>query len=179
MNYVAFIRGINVGGHKKVAMRDLCLLLENHGLEQVKTILQTGNIIFSVEHGVPEALLEEQIASAIYQQLQLEVTVFVRQKEFLEQTMHNNPFSEMAIANPSHLLVMLLAKNPAPSALEDLIKSIQGREQITTGSQCLYLTYPDGIGRSKLTHHLIEKKLGIQGTARNWTTIAKIHASMT
>ncbi|MCW8397560.1 DUF1697 domain-containing protein [Legionella sp. PATHC038] len=178
MNYVALLRGINVGGHKKIAMRDLCLLFETLGFKQVKSILQTGNIVFEATPHVSETHLEKQISSAIDQHLQLETTVLVRPKESLVEMIRCNPFSEMAISDPSHLLVMFLDKNPSSPALEALIKSIQGREQIICGHQCLYLAYPDGIGRSKLTHHVIEKKLGVQGTARNWTTLVKINASM-
>lgn len=178
MKYVALLRGINVGGHKKIAMRDLCLLFETLGFKQVKSILQSGNIVFEATPHVSETQLEQQIASAIDQQLQLDIAVLVRRKESLVEIIRNNPFSALAISDPSHLLVMVVDKNPSSPALEALIKSIQGREQIIGGHQCLYLAYPDGIGRSKLTHQLIEKKLGLQGTARNWTTLARIHASM-
>ncbi|MCW8409583.1 DUF1697 domain-containing protein [Legionella sp. PATHC035] len=178
MSYVALLRGINVGGHKKIAMRDLCLLFETLGFKQVKSILQTGNIVFEATSHMSETHLEKQIGSAIEHQLQLETAVLVRRKESLVEIIRNNPFSEMAVSDPSHLLVLFVDANPSSSALEALIKSIQGREQIIGGHQCLYLAYPDGIGRSKLTHQLIEKKLGLQGTARNWTTLAKIKASM-
>jgi uncharacterized protein (DUF1697 family) len=89
-----------------------------------------------------------------------------------------NPFPNEAKADPSHLLLMPLKAKVEKSALTELVKSISGRERVKLGGQALYLVYPDGIGESKLTAALIEKKIGVVGTARNWNTANKIAAAL-
>jgi uncharacterized protein (DUF1697 family) len=87
-----------------------------------------------------------------------------------------NPFPEMAARDPSHFLVMFLKRAPAAAAIEALQAAVPGREVIRADGRHAYVTYPDGMGRSRLTTNLIESKLGTRGTGRNWNTVLKLAA---
>jgi uncharacterized protein (DUF1697 family) len=85
-----------------------------------------------------------------------------------------NPFPAEAERDPAHLTVVFLKDAPKAKAVEALAAAIRGREVIQADGRHLYAYYPDGVGRSKLTHALIESKLGTRGTARNWNTVLKL-----
>jgi uncharacterized protein (DUF1697 family) len=171
----ALLRGINVGGRNLVAMSELRNLASDLGFTDVTTVLQSGNLIFQAERksGLAlERLLEKETA----QRLGVAADYLVRNASELEAIIDRNPFRKEAEDDPSHLLVMFLKAAPAMDELEALRSSIQGPEYLHCEGKQLYLVYPAGIGRSKLTGTLIEQKLGRRGTARNWNTILKVFA---
>jgi uncharacterized protein (DUF1697 family) len=100
----------------------------------------------------------------------------VRTAEEWKRIVANNPFAREAKEDPGHLLVMCLRDAPPPDAVEDLRSAIKGRERVEVRGRDAYFVYPDGVGRSKLTNALIEKKLATRGTARNWNTVTKLLA---
>ena len=87
-----------------------------------------------------------------------------------------NPFPKEAKTDPSHLVMMTLREAPSRAALAELQAAIKGSEQVRANGREAYFTYPDGIGNSKLTITIIERKLGTRGTARNWNTVLKLGA---
>ena len=89
------------------------------------------------------------------------------------------PFPDEAKSDPGHLLVIFLKGSVTAKAVQALQEAVKGREVIRPGGRELYITYPDGIGRSKLTGALIERKLGARGTGRNWNTVMKLQALLT
>lgn len=167
--YIALLRGINVGGNKKVAMSDLRDLAARLGFEDPKTLLQSGNLVIRGK---------KQATSAIEKLFRpkLDCEVFVRTAEEWKTIVANNPFTKEAKDDPGYLHVMCLRGAPDMSAVDSLRAAIVGREVVEVREREAYLVYPDGAGRSKLTHGLIEKKLGVQGTARNWNTTLKLLA---
>ena len=166
---IALLRAVNVGGRGKVAMADLRRLFADLGYENVRTVLQTGNVIFDVKAGT-EAKLEK----ALEDQLGLKTDVILRSSKEWEAIIAANPCPDAAKASPNHLVLMPLKVRPAQGALEALRAAIMGRETVELDGSQLYITYPDGIGRSKLTLALIERTLGTRGTGRNWNTVLKI-----
>ena len=158
--HVALLRGINVGGHKMLSMAALRETLEGAGYKDVKTLLQSGNVVFTAKKKVSEAALEKLAGT----------DVIVRSAAEVQSVIDANPFPAEAKKDPGHLLVMFL-KEPASVKLE-----WPGPERIHTNGRELYLYYPNGAGRSKLTGAWIEKKLGTRGSARNWNTVGKIQA---
>jgi len=160
---IALLRGINVGGNKMIAMSDLRDLATRLGLRDARTLLQSGNLVF--HSGKPpaqlEKLLEREIAMA--------VDVFVRTAEEWRAAVARNPFAEEAKRDPGHLLLMALKDAADAGTLV-----IPGREVARGSGREIYLYYPDGQGKSKLTNAVIEKKLGTRGTARNWNTVMKL-----
>src|SRR5262249_28575506 len=119
-----------------------------------------------------ERLLEVETAS----RLGVSVDYLVRTAEEWETMVARNPFAAEAERDPSHLLVMFLKAAPRAADLEALQAAIAGPELLRSDGKHLYIVYPEGIGRSKLTNSLIERKLSLRGTARNWNTILKLAA---
>jgi uncharacterized protein (DUF1697 family) len=172
-SYIALLRAINVGGRGKVAMSDLRELFEGLGFEDVRSLLQTGNVVF--EGGARkatalEALLERE-ASA---QLGLRTDFLLRTAAEWKGIVAGNPFPDEAKSDPGHLVVIFLKNAPKPADVRELQASITGPEVIRAKGRQLYVTYPDGIGRSKLTNARMDKALGTRGTGRNWSTVIKI-----
>ncbi|HTK78039.1 MAG TPA: DUF1697 domain-containing protein [Gemmataceae bacterium] len=172
---VALLRGINVGGHNKVAMSDLRELCEGLGLADVKTVLQSGNLVFHCDRQ-DDATLESLLEAETAKRLGVSADYIVRGGDELARVVARNPFPKEAKNDPSHLLVMFLKAAPRAHVVETLRAGIKGRETIATDGKQLYIVYPDGIGRSKLTGTLIERILETKGTARNWNTILKLLA---
>jgi len=175
---VALLRGINVGGHNKIAMSDLRHLFEALKFSAVKSLLQSGNVVFDSER-LKGAALENLLEVETAKRLGASVDYLVRSAKELRAIIANNPFEGEARRDPSHLLVVFLKTAPKPTEVSALQAGIQGPEIIRAEGKQLYAVYPAGIGRSKLTNTLIEKKLATRGTARNWNTILKLAAMVT
>jgi uncharacterized protein (DUF1697 family) len=175
--HVALLRGINVGGRKMVAMSELRALLGQQGFSEVRTLLQSGNVVFQSDKlrgPALERLLEDQIEKRFEQP----VTCLVRTSSEWKGIIAGNPFPKEAEADPGHLLVMCLKKAPKEQDVESLRQGIKGPETLCAKGKELFIVYPAGVGTSKLTHGLIERKLGTNGTARNWNTVLKLAALM-
>lgn len=171
--HIALLRGINVGGNKMIAMADLRDLLGKLGFTDARSLLQSGNLVFRSDRRTP-AQLEALLEAETEKRLGVQADVFVRTAAELAEVVARNPFAEEAKRDPSHLLVMFLRDAPEAKAVAALNAAILGREAVRVIGRHAYATYPDGIGRSKLTNAVIEKKLGTRGTARNWNTVMKL-----
>lgn len=172
---IALLRGINVVGRNMVAMADLRDCLHSLGFSQVRTLLQSGNAVFHCARPAGaklEAILEKESKK----RFDIPVGCLVRTLEEWEAAISNNPFPKEAASDPSHLLVMFLKEVPKAEDIKRLEAAIKGRERIRLIGRELYIVYPDGIGRSKFTHTLIERTLGGRGTGRNWNTVLKLAA---
>ena len=176
--HIALLRGINVGGHKQVAMAYLRQLLGNLGFADVQSLLQSGNLVFRSKKR-PSARLELLLETESRRRLGLETEFFVRTAEEWQDVIARNPFRAEAHRDPGHLLVMFLKDAPEARNIKALQTAITGRETVRGDGRQLYITYPDGVGRSKLTNAVIEKRLGTRGTARNWNTVLKLCAATT
>lgn len=164
--YIAFLRGINVGGKRKILMKDLQQLLVELNLSAVKTYIQSGNVVFQADKSIDE--LVEVIEKAIFEKYQFEVSVVVKEVEQLKNQLSQNPFLETF--EIEKLYVVFLKEVPQAilekkencsddfSVLEDLIFI----SCFTKYSECVY------------TNQFFEKKLKISGTARNWKTVSKL-----
>lgn len=173
-SHVALLRAINVGGRNMVGMADLKACLAGNGIEDVVSVLQSGNLVLTITRSRTDADLERMMEQAIRARFGLAIDVFVRSAKEWTAIMSGNPFPERARRDPGHLLVMALKSAPTPARVSDLEASIVGRELVTARGRDLYLVYPDGVGRSKLTTALIEKTLQTRGTGRNWNTVMKL-----
>jgi uncharacterized protein (DUF1697 family) len=175
---IAFLRGINVGGNKMLAMADLKALLTSLGYAHPRSLLQSGNLLFDVPKKPNLAALETQLETQTAARLKVEADFHVRQAPEFAEILASNPFGEAARRDPSHLVVMFFKKALEAGAVAALQGSVVGREQMFLRGRELYITYPDGIGTSKLTNGVIEKRLASRGTARNWNTLQKIAAAL-
>lgn len=174
---VSLFRGINVGGNRIVPMKELKSLHEALGFRDVVTYIQSGNVVFTSDETNP-AQLASQIEESFAQKFGFRSQVIVRTSTELEETIANNPFQTSPEKEPNRILVLFLATRAESSTLEDLKKSYNGPEEMYLIGQELFIYYPDGMGRSKLTLPLIEKKLKAAGTGRNWNTVLKLKEMM-
>jgi uncharacterized protein (DUF1697 family) len=174
-SYVALLRAVNVGGKSlaMAALRDFAAAL---GLADAGTVLQSGNLTFR-SSGRKPAELEKLLEREAAKRLGVTTDFLVRSGRELTAIIANNPFPAAARRDPAHLLVMFLKDEPPAGAVAGLRKGIAGRESIAADARQLYIVYPDGIGRSKLTTSLIEKRIATRGTGRNWNTVVKLAAA--
>ena len=173
--YIALLRAVNVGGHKPVAMSDLRRMLAELGLSDARS-LQSGNLVFRRDSRGKADLLELLLEKEARNRLGLETDFFVRSAREWNAVVANNPFRDEAESDPSHLLVMFTKAATNSRDVEALQASIAGPEVLHAHNRHLYIVYPAGIGRSRLTNSLLERKLGTRGTARNWKTVLKLAA---
>ncbi|HET7024943.1 MAG TPA: DUF1697 domain-containing protein [Gemmatimonadales bacterium] len=172
---IALLRGVNVGGNRKVAMADLRALAAKLGFSDAETLLQSGNLVFrGTARGreALEALLEREAS----ERLGLETTFMVRTAAEWREIVAANPFAAAARDDPGHLLVLLLKGAAGHKAVQALQASIAGPERVRGNGTHVYMTYPAGIGTSKVTNAVIERHLGTQVTGRNWNTVLKLDA---
>lgn len=173
--HVGLLRAVNLAGLNKVAMSDLRDLLTKLGMQDARTLLQSGNVVFRSDV-VSTTQLETLLQDAAVKRLGFETDFFVRTAKDMKAIIAGNPFREAAKRDPGHLLVVFLKQAPDRAAVAALQAAIKGREVVRAKGREAYITYPDGVGRSRLTTALIEKKLGTRGTGRNWNTVLKLGA---
>lgn len=170
-SYIALLRGINVGGHNKLPMRELVQLLEELGLENVKTYIQSGNVVFQSERA-DRAKLAAEISEAIGESHGFTPQIFILGIEALQRAIAANPFPE-GEAEPKTLHLFFLdaiLRDPDMSGLE-AVKAESERYKLI--EDVFYLHAPDGIGRSKLAT-IVGKGWDVSITARNWRTVTKV-----
>ena len=173
--FIGLLRAINLGSHNKVSMADLRELLAELGMKNPQSLLQSGNLVFE-STARATGPLEKELAAGAAKQLGLETDFFVRTGAEWQQIIADNPFPKEAKLDPGHTILMCLKHAPTPAAVTSLQDAIKDREVVKARGRHAYFLYPDGIGRSRLTMTLIEKKLGTTGTARNWNTVLKLGA---
>jgi uncharacterized protein (DUF1697 family) len=174
---VALLRGINVGGNRKVSMAELRSAFGAMGFEDVRTLLNSGNIVF--EAGKRSgAELEAFLEAEAEQRMGLKTDFIVRSAAEIARAIEANPFPEQAKGDPSHLTVTFLRASPPDGAFEGLGDASAGPELIAGSGRELYIYYPTGMGRSALSPGMIDARVRTRGTARNWNTVLKIAAMM-
>jgi uncharacterized protein (DUF1697 family) len=171
--YVALLRGVNVGGRNLVGMGELKALFGEVGLGEVRSLLASGNLVFECGKrscGKLELMLEAETKK----RFGVGVDYVIRTGEEWGPIVERNPFPKEAERDPGHLVVMFFKTAPKAMDVELLTAGIKGREVVRADGRELYVVYPNGIGTSKLSNTVIEKKLGLWGTARNWNTVMKL-----
>ena len=173
--YVALFRGINVGKAKRIAMADLRALLGKLGYRDVRTLLNSGNAVFT---GADEAASHhaERIRAAVGKKLGVDALVIVKSQKDVAGIVAGNKLQKIA-SDPSRLLVAMTNDAKALAGAGKLADAGWGDEQIHIGKHAAYLWCANGILESKIAVVLL-KKLDQTGTTRNWATLNKIHALM-
>ena len=163
--FVALLRAVNVGGTGMLPMKDLAGLCTKLGLENVRTYIQTGNVVFTSR--LSRARVRESLETALEAHMGKKVDVILRDAAELEQVLKSNPFPDV---HPARVAVAFCSA-PLQKKLFDAVV-IPANEQIVVGHQEFYVHYPDGMGRSKLKF----PKTGGVATVRNINTVAKLVA---
>ncbi|MBS0332002.1 MAG: DUF1697 domain-containing protein [Proteobacteria bacterium] len=175
MKAAILLRAINVGG-RKLLMADFKAALAKGGFEKVQTIGAAGTAM--VEAATKGETLEAEIEKLLKAECRMEVEVFVRDHGQMAEVVAGNPFKALAKAQPNYLAVSFLKAGAAGKAevvaVREKIAGFGGPEEVEAGPGCLYLSYPDGQGQSKLTPVVIERATKLRGTARNWNTVTKL-----
>ena len=168
---IAFFRGINVGGHHSLPMRELIETLENLGLENVRTYIQSGNVVFqSTEINTVE--LSTEISIAVEDKKGFRPGVLLLSPKEFQSAIDKCPFSS---DEGKFLHFSFLGAEPEEPDLESLDAVRSKTEEFRLIDKVFYLYAPDGIGRSKLVSK-VEKALGVPLTSRNWNTVRKVHS---
>ena len=171
--WAALLKGVNVGGNRKLPMADLRLFLEGLGLTDVKTLLASGNAVFSAKE-TDAAKLEARIEQAAAEQIALTTDFLLRDKADLDAIIKANPFPDAAKDHPNHLLVVF-HRDPFPEGLIARVPEFnEGPERLHAIGRTLYIDYPHDIGHSTLHKAMAKLKFPKLATARNWNTVGKL-----
>lgn len=170
--YLAMLRGINVGGHNIIPMKDLACIFNDARCDKVQTYIQSGNVIFRASPGL-SAKIPAAVPKLIHQRFGLQVPVILRTIEEMSAVVANNPFL-LAGAPEKDLHVCFLADKPAQERIDllDPHRSPPGEFQVR--GQEIYLRLPAGVAGTKLTNDYFDSKLATKGTQRNWRTVTKL-----
>jgi uncharacterized protein (DUF1697 family) len=170
---VALLRGINVGGRARIPMADLRAVATDLDLAAPRTHLQSGNLVFTTS---PDDLsgVGERLESAIVEAFGVDVRVLIRTHDDLAAAVARNPFSVAAASDPKGVHLLFLDRAPTPEAISGLDPDRSPPDEFQVSGREIFLRYPNGSGRSKLTLDWFERRLGAVGTARNWRTVAAL-----
>jgi uncharacterized protein (DUF1697 family) len=176
--YIAMLRGINVSGHKIIKMESLRASFAALGFGDVKTYIQSGNVVFKTAKTDP-AGLAKKIVKKIRDDFGFDVPVLVKTAEELAAVLKANPLSKRAGVDESKLHVTFLAA-AAPKNSAAILQPLAAKSELfaVCGTE-IYLHCPDGYGETKLANGAIEKKLSVAATTRNWKTVNVLHAMAT
>ena len=170
--YIALLRGINVSGQKLIKMEQLRNVLAELPISNISTYIQSGNVIF--ESTVDDfSELEQLIASKIMDHFGFEVTVMVTNLAELQDIVQQNPYPQAEVDSVQPYIV-LLSHLPDPDNVATLSAVDFGNDQWVLKGRTLYIFYADGAGTTKLSNAVIERKLKLKATARNWKTVQKL-----
>ncbi|MGH1541367.1 MAG: DUF1697 domain-containing protein [Arenicella sp.] len=174
IRYIALLRGINVGGHKKVKMADLRAAFESAGFTNVSTYIQSGNILFDTQLD-NTVLIQQQIENLIEQRFGFPVPVTLRTQQQWQAVMDSFPFGNSRdIDDGTQFLVVFLSAEPVVQSCQVLEQQAKEPERLKVIGSSVYLHCPNGYGRTRLTNNLIEKVLQVSATTRNWKTLEKL-----
>ncbi|MGB6475599.1 MAG: DUF1697 domain-containing protein [Candidatus Sulfotelmatobacter sp.] len=172
--YVALLRGINLGPHKRMHMERLRESFSAAGCEQVQTYIQSGNVVFATPRVAPAALCQK-LEERILRDFGFPAPVVARTREEMTKVMKKNPFLKKPGADGAKLHVIFLAQPPAAEALQ----ALQGLTTLPDESRCMgreiYLYLPNGMGKSSLMNNAVERRWLKGATTRNWNTVTKLY----
>lgn len=171
--YVSLLRGINVGGHHKLPMRDLAAMFAAAGCEDVRTYIQSGNVVFRAPAAVADGLAT-RIAEAIAANQGFQIPVVMRTGSDFDRIVRDNPFLA-AGADPAKLHVGFLAAEPDPAEVARLDPDRSPPDAFAVRGSEVYLHFPAGVARSKLDNAYFDRTLNTVCTIRNWRTVGKLH----
>lgn len=169
---IALLRGINVGGKNRLPMKELAALFVEAGCEDVRTYIQSGNVVFRTG-SADVAEIASIISASILDRFGYRVPVIVRTAGELEEIAQGNPFVK-AGAETDKLHVMFLAELPESAGVESLDPERSPGDEFAVLRREIYLHCPNGVARSKLTNSYFDSRLSTTSTTRNWRTVRKL-----
>ena len=168
--YIVLLRGVMPSGKNRVPMAQLRQLLTDAGFEAVHSWIQSGNIILRTSLSALE--VEQQVQTLIKTHIGADLVVVVRTPTQLQTILDSNPFGEGY--DRARVFYTVLASPPPPEKVKELLAQDFSPEALAITEPAAYLYVPGNAGRSKLSNNLLEKKLGVSATTRNYNTISKM-----
>jgi uncharacterized protein (DUF1697 family) len=173
MRQVVMLRGINLGPRNRIAMAELRELFSGAGFAEVRTYVQSGNVVLGSDS--PPDELGADCERLIADRFGLAIDVIARTQAELAAVVRRDPLGEVAV-DPKRYQVSFMSAELDPAVVSELEALVAGPERfVVAGSEC-YAWHPDGVARSKLWNRLAAKQLGVKATARNWTTVTTLLA---
>jgi uncharacterized protein (DUF1697 family) len=171
--WIALLRGINVGGNRRVPMADLRTALEGIGLSDVRTWIVSGNVVFATI-GTDRAPLLADIEAAIVARFGFPVAVVLRSADEMRAVLAGDPLPEGSRSDPAHRYAIFLSEDPAPERLAAIDPAAVAPDLFVAGDRLIHAWYKGGLQASKLAGSLTDRGLGVTATARNWNTVRKL-----
>jgi len=172
--FVSMLRGINVGGQKRLRMETLREIFEGLGFTNIRTYVQSGNVVFASPIQEP-SLLTRRIETHIEQTCGFHVDVFIRQAQELKRILAANPFLIDRHEDASKLHVTFLYQSPPETWWSKLTPPGNTPDEFARGELAIYLFCPNGYGKTKLSNSFFERKLSMPVTTRNWNTVNALY----
>jgi uncharacterized protein (DUF1697 family) len=172
--YISFLRGVNMTGHNSIKMTDLSSLYINLGFTDVKTFIQSGNVIFTNTGKKSSSALSSAIEQGILEKFNYIVPVMIRTSQELSDLFSVNPFFDEIGFNPAKMAVIFLHEEPSADQIKKVKEVDYPPDKFKISGKEIFIYCPNGFGKTKLYTNFFEKKMGVVGTARNWKTITTI-----
>jgi uncharacterized protein (DUF1697 family) len=173
--YISLLRGINVLGHKRVEMTRLREMFEGMGFEQVRTYIQSGNVVYKAGRSTTLAL-SRKIEKRMMAEFGFSALVLTRTAEELGRAIAGNPFVKEGKSAPSNVFIGFMAETPDGDAIKRLRARAAKAERMHCCDKEIYVYYVDGMGKARLlTHTVVERVLAVSVTMRNWNTVSQLH----
>jgi uncharacterized protein (DUF1697 family) len=171
--FISMLRGVNVGAHNRIKMDALRSMYQSLKLEDPRTYVQSGNIIFRTKEKIASKLAKK-IQTAMEAEFGFRPEVVLRTTDELRKAITASPFAKRKDVEPGKLLVTFLGGD-APAEAPAMLANLKGYpEEVHLVGRELYIYFPDGAGKSKLPWSRVEKLVGVTGTARNWNSVNKM-----
>jgi uncharacterized protein (DUF1697 family) len=168
---IVLLRGINIGPRNRISMPELREALDDAGYDDIRTYVQSGNVVLTSRAGAKKVALDcERLIAGRFK---LEIAVVTRTRNELARVVERNPLVRSA-KDPKRYQVSFLESKPAAKIVRELEELATADEQVVCIGREIYAWHPDGVARSKLWAKLAGKGLGVTATARNWTTVTKL-----
>jgi uncharacterized protein (DUF1697 family) len=168
--YIALLRGVNIGGKKLMRMEDLRHIFLGSGFRSARTYLQSGNVVFQSANGNIQELTQ-WIEAKIEQVFGYHASVFLLKRQAISKILLDNPFINDRNEDPSKLYVTFLYQAPLQDQWAGLTPPSGTTDEMAIGEGVIYLWCPSGYGKTRLSNHFFESKLGVLATTRNWNTV--------
>jgi uncharacterized protein (DUF1697 family) len=171
--YISILRGVNVSGYNVIKMNEFYKLYSDLGYSNIKTYIQSGNIIFQTVNTLP-TYLEKIISEKIKEMFGLNINVFVFETDEYKRIIDNNPFISEQTKDIACQYISFLSSEPLAENLEKIRQKLSTNEELIIHGKTLYLYYPNGYSNSKINNNIIETKLNVISSTRNWRTCIKL-----
>ncbi len=172
--FISILRGINVSGQKKILMQDLKSVYEDLQFKDVRTYIQSGNVIFKSDGKLSDTALAKKIEQAILKRYDFNVPVIIRSVEELKKVISTNPFLKENNIDIERLYVTFLSEIPIKTNMEGIKVPGVSSDRFVINNKEVFLYCPGGYGETKLSNNFFENKLKVAATTRNWKTVNKL-----